>query len=237
MKYDAIIFDLFGTLVDNFTTDEFEPVLTEMAAIINAPAPDFMQQWSVETWPLRAAGAFPTLEATIEHICRALSVEVEQEQLSVAAALRFEFTRRKLVPRHDTIETLTLLKSSGYKIGLISDCTVEVPLLWPDTALAPRVDVPIFSCSVALKKPDPRIYLLACERLEVLPSNCLYLGDGGSQELSGAMKVGMHPILIQVPYENTYDASRHEAKMWSGPRVSTVKDVLAFVDDTLVEKC
>lgn len=237
MKYDAIIFDLFGTLVDNFTVDEFEPVLTEMAAIINAPVLDFIQQWSVETWPLRAAGAFPTLEATIEHICRVLSVEVEQKQLSVAAALRFEFTRRKLVPRHDTIETLTLLKSAGYKIGLISDCTVEVPQLWPDTALASRIDVPIFSCSVALKKPDPRIYLLACERLGVSPSSCLYLGDGGSQELSGAMKVGMHPVLIRVPYEDTYDVGRHEAEVWSGPRISTVKDVLMLVDGTLVEKC
>jgi len=54
------------------------------------------------------------------------------------------------------------------------------------------------------EKPDPRIYHLALERLKVKPQDCLYVGDGSSHELTGARKVGMHPVQIHVPDEIVY---------------------------------
>ena len=138
-----------------------------------------------------------------------------------------------LVPRHDTLETLQELRSAGYKIGLISDCTAEVPLLWPETPFVQLIDVPIFSCAVHLKKPDPRIYLLACERLEVVPQRCLFVGDGGSRELNGATAVGMDAIMIRMEHEDTYDVHRLEADVWEGSSVITLKNILPFVDDKI----
>jgi putative hydrolase of the HAD superfamily len=230
VRYDAVIFDLFGTLVDNMPHEEFKRALTTMAGSLGAPTEGFIHMWDV-TWPLRSIGKLPTAESAIRHICNQLGVAPNDEQVQQAASIRFDFSRRSLVPRHDSVETLTRLKAEGYKLGLISDCTAEVALLWPATPLAPLIDVPVFSCSVGLKKPDPRIFLLACERLGVAPGKCLFMGDGGSNELSGARAVGMFPVLIRVPYENTHNTRRHDEEQWHGVQITTVRDIWPFVDE------
>ena len=122
-----------------------------------------------------------------------------------------------------------VLKQAGYKIGLISDCSSEVPILWPNTPFFSLVDAPIFSCAVGFTKPDPRIYRIVCNRLAVVPQDCLYIGDGGSYELTGASQIGMHTLLIRVPYEDGYDFYRTDAKKWEGPVISRLKDVLTFI--------
>jgi len=40
------------------------------------------------------------------------------------------------------------------------------------------------------------MYRLACTGLAVTPAECLYVGDGGSGELTGAAAVGMRPVLL-----------------------------------------
>lgn len=233
MKYDAVIFDLFGTLVDNMPTFIFHEVLAKMAEAVGAPAQEFIPMWTT-TWPLRSVGKLNSLPAVIEYICRELQVPPPtDEQIQVAAQMRYEFSRQSLMPRHDAVETLSYLKAEGYKLGLISDCTAEIPLLWQTTPLSTLIDVSIFSCSVGLKKPDPRIFHLVCDRLSVLPQKCLFVGDGGSNELSGASAVGMCPVMIRVPYENDTNVRRHDEDTWQGATITTLKDILPFVDEAL----
>ena len=88
------------------------------------------------------------------------------------------------------------------------------------------VDVAVFSATVGLRKPDPRIYNMALEKLEVKASECLYIGDGSSHELTGALKVGMHPVLIRVPYETSEDSYRIDEEDWDGRVISSLKDVM-----------
>ena len=74
---------------------------------------------------------------------------------------------------------------------MLSDSSPDVPPLYAETPLAEWVDASVFSCLVRLKKPDPDIYELVCKYLRVSPNQCVYVGDGGSRELSGAQAVGM----------------------------------------------
>jgi FMN phosphatase YigB (HAD superfamily) len=37
----------------------------------------------------------------------------------------------------------------------------------------------------------------------VSPDRTLYVGDGGSKELSGTADVGMHPVLIETLHDDT----------------------------------
>ena len=133
-----------------------------------------------------------------------------------------------MVPRPDAAETLSRLKSEGYKIGLISDCSAEVPAIWPDTVLAPLFDVTVFSCEVGIKKPDSRIYRLTTTRLGVEPETCLYVGDGSSRELTGAAQVGMHPVLLNLSEDNP-DAHQIDREEWNGPMISSLSKVPALV--------
>ena len=141
-----------------------------MASALGAPEDDFARLW-VETYTDRATGVFPNLEANVAHICRALGVSADGGRIAEALDMRLSLTRRTLAPRDDAVETLTRLRAVGHKTGLISDCSEEVPRLWRETAFATLVDEPVFSCVAGVKKPDPRIYRLACERLEVEPES------------------------------------------------------------------
>lgn len=229
MKYKAVIFDLFGTLVDNFSFQEHKQILSEMAAALSVAPEDFVQLW-LETFNARVTGIFQSPESNIEYICRELGIDPEEKHIKIAAEIRREFTMRVLKPRDDVVETLTQLKSKGCKIGLITDCSSEVPTLWEDTPFAPLIDIPIFSCLTGLKKPNPRIYQLACERLEVSPQNCLYVGDGSNHELTGASQVGMHPVLIRVTHEDEYDAYKINVEDWPSPKILALKDILDLVE-------
>jgi FMN phosphatase YigB (HAD superfamily) len=80
---------------------------------------------------------------------------------------------------------------SGFTLGLItnaSDLDVEP---WFRSALAPYFDDFVASYQVGLSKPDRRIYELACHRLDVGPHQAVFVGDGGADELGGAMRAGM----------------------------------------------
>ncbi len=230
MRYDAVIFDLFGTLIDSLSRREYERVLAEMAGVLGIPCGDFVRLWLATSYE-RAVGILASSEANIAHCYRALGREGGPAGVADAVEIRTRFTQRALVPRPGSTETLLALRAAGYRLGLISDCSSEVSLLWSGTPFAPLFDEALFSCAVGLKKPDPRIYQLACDRLGVPPERCLYVGDGGSRELSGAAAVGMRPVLLRAAHEDASDAHRIDAEDWDGPTIAALPDVLALVED------
>lgn len=227
MRYKAVIFDLFGTLIDSFSAREYEEVLRRMASVLSVPHRAFITQW-LETVDKRMVGFFPDIETNIDHICAILGATTTEESVSSASRIRLEYTSRSIRPREGVLETLAQLKSKGHKIGLVTDCSIEIPLLWEEKSIAPFIDVPVFSCVEGVKKPDPRIYRRACERLHVSPQECLYLGDGGSNELTGASKIGMEAVHICTLHEP--DAIRLDVEEWNGPKISTLKEILKLVE-------
>jgi len=78
-----------------------------------------------------------------------------------------------------------------------------------------------------VKKPNPRIYHLALERLKVKPQDCLYVGDGSNRELTGARKVGMHPVLIRTSTEENCSFDEDD---WDGTAVSSLSEVLDLIE-------
>jgi putative hydrolase of the HAD superfamily len=231
MKYEAVIFDLFGTLIRNFTVEQHEGSLEQVASILAAPAEGFIRLW-YSSFKERCTGILQTTEDNIDYVCRELGVEVDDSRRSDAARIRYDLTRNSMVPFPDTIQVLSTLKSEGYRTGLVSDCSSEVPAVWQETPFAPLIDVAVFSCSVGIKKPDPGIYHLAAERLAVRPEDCLYIGDGSSNELTGAAAVGMHPVLLLIPEEDNPGIHRinYEGADWKGPVIQSLSEVLTLVE-------
>jgi putative hydrolase of the HAD superfamily len=199
LKYDAVIFDLFGTLVDIFSLEEYRRFLDDLCAVLGVTPADFTSRWD-EKADDRALGRIPVAEQ-LAALCRDLGVEVTPAQLE-----------------------------RGLKVGVISDCSEEVVAAWPATPLAPLVHEAVLSAAVGLKKPDPRVYELACERLGVAAEKCLFVGDGGSRELSGATAVGMEAVLIRVPDDAGDGAFRRDAEEWDGARVAALQEVLELLE-------
>ena len=228
MKYQAVVFDLFGTLARNFSSSGYGEALAHMASALSLPSDDFRRAW-FETSRERNKGASQSCRRDVEHICREFGITAEEGQIQVAVQARLDYIRHVMTPQPGATEVLSSLRERGFKTGLISDCSHEIPTVWPETPFAPLFDTAVFSCLVGVRKPDPRIYRLAVERLDVRPEHCTYVGDGGSQELSGALAVGMYPVLVRFDADSTepHLASR---EAWDGPVVSSLADILALVE-------
>ena len=227
MKFEAVIFDLFGTLVDDFGSSA-GPMHAEMAAALTVSYDRFIPLWN-QTTEMRVIGAFQSVEANIKFVCDALDMSPRADQIYKAVEIRMKYIGRALQPRPSAVGTLTELKKRAYKIGLLSNCSIEIPMLWQETAFAPVIDVPTFSSVARLRKPDIRIYHLACEHLGVSPESCLYIADGEDHELAAAANVGLHPVLIRTSSEKAHGDSHREAREWQGTTIASLPEVLQLV--------
>lgn len=173
-------------------------------------------------------GGLVSCQEYLERICGQLGMTVSGYQVDSAADVFLDSIKRVLVkPREDATDVLTFVKASGRKNGLISNAAPYVAEMWHKTTLAPFFDVVTFSCSIGIRKPDPRIYVLTIEKPAVEPQECLYVADGKYKELSGASEVGMKVVQIRAPGETDADVER---QIWDGARASSLKDVLSLLE-------
>ena len=230
MSCDAVIFDLFGTLVPSLPPDAYEVSLCVTAYAAGADIDAFLARWSDEEFiRQRSTGHFESQAACIEHVCRQLGHSPDRQALSDAAAVRAEFVRACLDPRVGAAEVVSQIKQQGLKLGLMSVCSRDTPAAWAQMPLADHFDAALFSCELGLTKPDPRFYALTCERLSVRPEQCLYVGDGFGSELTGARTAGMEAVLICPPDEADIILARDETRNWDGPRIESLSEVLALL--------
>jgi putative hydrolase of the HAD superfamily len=215
-----VIFDLWDTIV-LWSPDGHENVHVRMAEQAGVDPRALLRAFD-ETHLERSTGS---LLDNVRSVLTTLGVD--EARADTLADLRREHTRRVLVPREGTIETLDKLRRRGFKRGLISVCSGDVEDVWDETPFAAHFDEVVLSCAVGLRKPDPRIYRLACERLDVEPQDCLFVGDGANDELAGAERVGMNAVCILRP--DLEEPLWPEAQGWE-PTIRSVPEVLELLD-------
>ena len=226
IKLEAVIFDLFGTLVEDFMLSIGASNIN-LAEILGVPHEPFGQMWR-QTTDMRVSGTFQSVEAAIVHVCDAINAPAAPKQLERAVRSRLQQIKGGLKPKPDAIETLTRLKQSGCKLGLLSNCSIEIPTLWPETEFGNLFDSTVFSSRERLKKPDPSIFRLACERLGVAPEACLYVADGENYELAAAGQVGLQPLLIRNHLSHRRPKLFREAQEWRGDIISALSELVAL---------
>lgn len=85
----------------------------------------------------------------------------------------------------------------AYKTGIISNSFVGAREREQELyGLGDITDDIVYSHETGMSKPDPRIYLLACERLGVSPEETVFLDDSEAM-VDGARAVGIQAILFQ----------------------------------------
>jgi putative hydrolase of the HAD superfamily len=227
-RFEAVIFDLFGTLVPEFSKKDFFRSVREMAGVLGADPDRFEMAWT-DTALERQTGGFATVEDNVRQICASLVVDPADDALVQALELRLDLYRTWFFPRRGALETLMELKGRGYPIALISMCAPDAPAMWRTSALAPFVDVEVFSSEVGLRKPDAAIYLRAADGLGVAPDVCLYCGDGAYGELSGAEAVGMTSYLLADPAVDVETSLTPEREEWNGASVADLRELLELL--------
>ena len=100
-------------------------------------------------------------------------------------------------PRPLMLDALRLLRSEPKlrTAALTNNFVSENPSAFTDATegVRPLFDAFIESATERLRKPDPRIYALACQRLEVEPEQCVFIDDIG-RNLKPAALMGMSTI-------------------------------------------
>lgn len=204
-----MIWDLWETLVD-FDAAHAGEMVAGIAARLGEQPESFRRRWD--------AVGHRRYVGPIRDALRGIGVP--EDALEDVCALRLDYNRRALVPRPGAVETLRELHRRGLRLGLISICSEEVELLWPETAFAGLFDAAVFSCTAGLSKPDPRAYLACCAQLGVEPAEALFVGDGANDELAGAERAGLRAVQIHRP---------GEPGGWRGERIESVPQILELV--------
>jgi putative hydrolase of the HAD superfamily len=211
----AVIFDLWDTLVE-WPAEEGQALKRRIAEHVGGDQAVFEERWRAS---YRASQTGPLAE-----VYRGLGVPDEHVEDHVDAW--HEMGRRVLRLPHGVREAIGELRRRGVKLGLITVCSEEVPLAWPESDLAGLFDVETFSTECGLVKPEPEIYLRTADALGVEASQCFFVGDGANDELAGAERVGMTPVLfLPAGREPLWP----QVRGWRGLRVTSIADVLALV--------
>lgn len=229
LKYTAAIFDLWGTLVPSNPWHRHHEIVAQMAERLGADLATFDRWFNEETRIDREAGRFASIAENVRWVLDKIEHPSSEQDIAAAAKIRLEFVRSILVPRPGAIETLEQLEEMGVRLGLISDCSPEVPEIWPSTDLSAYFKVALFSSQERQTKPHPDLYLRASSTMGVEPTQVVYVGDGGSYELSGAERVGMHAILLDPPDQRFGGEFRPESATWSGPVIEELSQLVEIV--------
>jgi putative hydrolase of the HAD superfamily len=220
----AVIFDFYGTLTPVSTAQAWVDHTSRLAALLGVE-PEALARALDESYPERATGAMGDVRQTLRTLTARLGVPLTEDRLDQAGRLRQGIQESLFRLRPEALPVVGQLRARGLRIGLVSDCTSELPAAWPRLPLAALVDAPVFSCVEGTRKPDPRLFRAAAERLAADPAACLYVGDGGGRELTGSTAVGMHAVLLAGPDWHGQYAYDRESD-WAGPRISSLEELL-----------
>lgn len=225
MRYSGVLFDLFGTLIPPFRRREHMEAIRDCASYLAIDFEVLHGLW-YETFPKRIRGEFGSIAAEFRHIVELLGQRVTDEALLKAEERYTRFTFEGLTPVEGAIETLDELASRGIRVGLVTNCAPDVPLLWSKSAFAEHIQYCAFSCTVGVAKPEPGIFEAALAALGLRASETLYVGDGSDGELTAAARCGMTPVLVQVDLSNTYDPQREDTAAWDGLVIRRLPETL-----------
>ena len=225
--YRAVVFDFFGTLTRSVQRG---PQHADIARALGAD-PEAVVGVLDRTFRARARGRYGSAEATLRWVIEQAGGRPRPGAIRAAMPARIDALRADTRLRSDAVSALTAIRHRGVRTAVVSDCTHELPAFLPGLPVAPLLDAQIFSVELGVCKPEPEIYLAACSRLGVEPEDCLYVGDGGSHELTGAAAVGMTPVRLAAPdlaNHLVFDADTN----FAGRTVRSLTDVLALLDRT-----
>jgi putative hydrolase of the HAD superfamily len=192
MKYKAIIWD-FGGVITSSPFEAFNEFEEE-----NGLPKDIIRTINSENPDMNAWAQFESNSITID--------QFDDLFLKEAKAKGFDIKGRDIIKllkgsiRENMVSFLRELKSN-FKLGCITN-NVK-PSSEENTDNETKEAMSIFdhvieSSIVGIRKPNPEIYMMSCDALNVSPDQCIYLDDLGIN-LKPARELGMTTIKVIQP--------------------------------------
>jgi putative hydrolase of the HAD superfamily len=114
---------------------------------------------------------------------------LDDPRLEAEASAAFYRPSEKVLHRNRGI--LERLRQEGLRMGVVSNFYGNVETLCDEAGLKPCLSVILDSILIGLKKPDPRLFQLALDRLKVKPAQAVFVGDSFERDIVPAKALGM----------------------------------------------
>ena len=225
-KYKALIFDLFHTLT---SVESAHAPGKGTSAILGVPRKawnDQLLKYSQD----RLRGKIQDPYEIIKKMAHAINPNIPKEIIKDATEtrmFRFKYALQHIDP--SVLDTLAELKDRSKLIGLISNGDVHEISGWVESPLKKYFDSVIFSCNVGFVKPEREIYELSLKELNVTPTECVFIGDGGSNELKGAKEIGMSTVLVTYVIEKIWPEKIDARKKHADFEFSELKKLISII--------
>ncbi len=131
-------------------------------------------------------------------------IRLDGQQWRDFAWLWYEPLRKLATVEPDLKETLTNLKNSGLKLGIVSNTFVSSDSLekhMEQEGILDFFEPRMYSYQFDFRKPDARIFRIAAERIGETPNNILFVGDRIDKDIKPALKLAMHAAM-KTAYTN-----------------------------------
>ena len=198
-RFDAAIFDLGGVMTEPLFRgrQDVDPEYLNLVAFFLG---EFRDHYHLPTGAhdlhLLETGKISDDEF-FDRMC-ARYAEAGNPPVDARTAQKVTFGRG-MVASSAMADAVRQVKEAGYKTALLTNISRDGEALW--RGLIPvedLFDVVIDSSKVGLRKPDPRIYELTCERLGVSADRCMFIDDLACN-IEAASALGMHTIQCLDP--------------------------------------
>ncbi len=229
----VVCFDLFSTLVD---VGSVPLSVGRMTADILGMS---REEWNNLCFSVHHEICQPTVASdVIRTLAQQHDPSIPEQIIQQATEerqRRFDYALTEHI-QSDVIDGIKALKQRGNTLILVSNASTAEVQAWPQSPLADYFEHAIFSCAIGLKKPDKAIYEhvreLVCEPF----NECIFVGDGGSDELVGAKQAGMS-VLLMTRFLKHKKAARLESylKYIDGDVASTI-EVLDWIAQQVVNR-
>lgn len=188
----AVVFDLFETLISEFGIGH--PTTADAASVLDCAPAILIEGWDASRED-RFSGRIRSLQDVYVQIGKSNGIAFPQKSIEELVTKREEaFAAHFQRIDESILQMLEGLKATGVKIGLLSNTDGSEVGPWSMCPLARYIDVAIFSHECGSVKPDLASYENVIRELEVAAEDCIYIGDGNSDELAGAEAAGMRPF-------------------------------------------
>jgi putative hydrolase of the HAD superfamily len=196
----AVIFDLGGVVIDSplHAIQRYERELGIPEGVVNRVV--------VDTGPHGAWSRLERGEVSMPEFHRDFEAELRAIGHTISAATMMARIA-ECGPRPAMLEAIRRIRARGLRAGALTNNWAN-DRGEPTHDLKDLFDAFIESSKVGLRKPDPRIYRLACEALGVAPSETVFLDDIG-RNLKAARELGMRTIKVDSPAPALEELAQH----------------------------
>ncbi len=104
---------------------------------------------------------------------------------------------------------LDRLRESGVRLALVSNTPPTSWDILERLDLKRRFDAIVFSCDVGYLKPDPRIFKVALDRMQVDAADAVVVGDKIRTDILGGAILGMRSILVEERLRSSIENSQN----------------------------